>query len=51
MSSLDKLSDVANKIDDSWIKLKDVIDNCPKDSIKFFRNENGWQLEITATSL
>ncbi len=52
MSSFDKLSDVTNKIDDSWLKLKKVIDKCPEKSVIFFHTEeNGWQLEICATYL
>ncbi len=52
MSSFDKLSDVTDKIDNSWLKLKKVIDKCPEKSVTFFHTkENGWQLEICATYL
>ncbi|MFD0837546.1 hypothetical protein ACFQ0I_17345 [Mariniflexile aquimaris] len=49
--SIDKVNAVTDEIGNSWITLKKVIDKCPKKSIKFFHDKEGWQLSICATFL
>ena len=49
--SVDKITDVTNEIDNSWVNLKKVLDKHPKEAIQFFHDKDGWQLSICATFL
>lgn len=49
--SIDKITNLTNEIDDSWVNLKKVLDKHPKKAIRFFYDEDGWQLSICATFL
>lgn len=49
--SVDKIIDVTNEIDNSWVNLKKVLDKHPKEAIRFFHDKDGWQLNICGTFL